>query len=110
MEEQEKVPSTRPSKVRAVDRELVWKLASMMCTIKEIADVLGLAENTVSKKFGDLIEKGRSQGKKALRRAQFEKAVQDKDPRLLIFLGKQYLGQKDAPEDTDTTSPLPWQE
>ena len=110
MEEQEKAPRVGTSKVKAVDRELVWKLASMMCTIKEIADVVGLAENTVSKKFGDLIEKGRSQGKKALRRAQFEKAVADKDPRLLIFLGKQYLGQKDSPEDTDTSSPLPWKE
>lgn len=110
MEEQEKAPRVGTSKVKAVDRELVWKLASMMCTIKEIADVVGLAEATVSKKFGDLIEKGRSQGKKALRRAQFEKAVADKDPRLLIFLGKQYLGQKDSPEDTDTSSPLPWKE
>ena len=84
MEEQEKAPSTRPSKVRAVDRELVWKLASMMCTVKEIADVLNLSEKTVSNKFGDLIEKGRSQGKKALRRAQFEKAVGDRNERKTI--------------------------
>lgn len=98
------------SKIKDIDQELVWRLASMMCTYKEIADVIGLNEQVVIKKFGDLINKARSEGKKALRRAQFEKAVQDKDPRMLIFLGKQYLSQKDQPEDKDTNTPLPWQE
>lgn len=103
------VGGARP-KIKDVDKELVWRLASMMCTIGEIADVLGLPEKTVSNKFGDLIDKGRSEGRKALRRAQFEKAVKDKDPRMLIFLGKQYLSQKDNPEDKESNSPLPWQE
>ena len=98
------------SKIKDVDKELVWRLGSMMCTVKEIADVLGLGEQTVSKKFGDLIDKARSEGRKALRRAQFEKAVADKDPRMLIFLGKQYLSQKDNPEDKESNAPLPWQE
>lgn len=97
-------------KIKDVDQELVWRLGSMMCTVKEIADVLGLPEQTVSKKFGDLIDKARSEGRKALRRAQFEKAVADKDPRMLIFLGKQYLSQRDQPEDKDTNQPLPWRE
>jgi hypothetical protein len=98
------------SKIKDIDQELVWRLASMMCTHKEIADVIGLSEQVVIKKFGDLINKARSEGRKALRRAQFEKAVVDKDPRMLIFLGKQYLSQKDQPEDKDTNTPLPWQE
>lgn len=97
-------------RIKDVDQELVWKLACMMCTIKEIADVLGLGEGQITKKFGDLIEKGRSEGRKALRRAQFEKAVSDKDPRMLIFLGKQYLSQKDNPEDKESNSPLPWKD
>ncbi len=97
-------------RIKDVDQELVWRLACMMCTNKEIADVLGIGEGQVAKKFGDLIDKGRSEGRKALRRAQFEKAVQDKDPRMLIFLGKQYLQQKDNPEDKESNSPLPWQE
>ena len=97
-------------KIKEVDKELVWRLGCMMCTMKEIADVLGLEERTVERKFGDLIEKARSEGKKALRRAQFEKAVSDKDPRMLIFLGKQYLSQKDNPEDKESNSPLPWKD
>ena len=107
---EENSPLSRPSKIKDVDRELVWKLATMMCTIKEIADIVGLAEKTVSNKFGDLIDKGRSQGRKSLRRAQFEKAVIDTDSRMLIFLGKQFLSQKDSPEDKESSAPLPWQE
>lgn len=107
--EENSIPAKR-SKIKNIDQELVWKLACMMCTIKEIADVISLPEPVVAKKFGDLIDKGRSEGRKALRRAQFEKAVVDKDPRLLIFMGKQYLNQKDNPEDKESNSPLPWQE
>lgn len=102
--------AAKKPKISEVDKELVWRLGCMMCTLGEISDVLGLDENTVRRKFGDLIDKARSEGKKALRRAQFEKAVQDRDPRMLIFLGKQYLGQKDAPEDKEGNSPLPWKE
>ena len=98
------------AKIKDIDKELVWRLASMMCTITEIANVIGITEVQVKRKFGDLIEKGRSEGRKALRRAQFDKAVIDRDPRMLIFLGKQYLGQKDNPEDKESTQPLPWQE
>lgn len=104
----DKIPQKQT--IKQVDREVVWKLATMMCTYAEIADVVGLGESTLKKRFGDLIEKGRSVGKKALRRAQFEKAISDKDPRMLIFLGKQYLSQKDNPENKDDDTPLPWQE
>ena len=104
----DKIPQKRT--IKQVDREVVWKLATMMCTYAEIADVVGLGEGTLKKRFGDLIEKGRSVGKKALRRAQFEKAISDKDPRMLIFLGKQYLSQKDNPENKDDDTPLPWTE
>lgn len=104
------MPNKSRARIKDVDQELVWKLGSMMCTIKEISDVLNLSEEQVSRKFGDLIEKARSEGKKALRRAQFEKAIADKDPRMLIFLGKQYLAQKDQPEDKESNSPLPWKD
>lgn len=96
--------------VKAVDKRLIWKLATMMCSHEEIADVVGVRRDTLSKKYGDLIDKGRSVGRQSLRRAQFEKAISDKDPRMLIFLGKQYLSQKDNPEDKDSIQPLPWQD
>lgn len=102
--------SRRPKKIKEVDPQVVWKLASLMCTYEEIADVIGLDVNTVSKHFGDLIDKGRSVGRKALRRAQFDKAVMDKDPRLLVWLGKQYLDQSENPNKNKDDAPLPWQD
>jgi len=44
-----------------------------------------------------------------LRRAQFEKALAG-DARMLMFLGKNWLGQQDTPTDEENTQPLPWQE
>ena len=38
--------------------------------------------------------------KAALRKAQWEKAMEG-DTRMLIFLGKQYLGQQDSPNEND---------
>jgi hypothetical protein len=38
--------------------------------------------------------------KEILRKAQWEKAMEG-DTRMLIFLGKQYLGQKDIPHEND---------
>ena len=38
--------------------------------------------------------------KLALRKAQWEKAMEG-DTKMLIFLGKQYLGQKDTPNEND---------
>ena len=36
----------------------------------------------------------------ALKKAQWEKAMEG-DTKMLIFLGKQYLGQKDSPNEND---------
>ena len=38
--------------------------------------------------------------KLALKKAQWEKAMEG-DTRMLIFLGKQYLGQQDSPNEND---------
>ena len=56
-----------------------------------------------------MIEEGRSQGKKSLRQAQMEKALAG-DVRMLIFLGKQYLGQTDSGDQGEDNAPLPWEE
>lgn len=109
MEEQAPNKNGRSKKIAEVDRETVWKLACIQCSSREIADVVGVSHTSILNHFGDLIEKGRSIGKKSLRRAQFEKALNG-DSRMLVWLGKQYLNQKDSVEDLDTTTPLPWLE
>lgn len=109
MEEKQTPRNRRPVKVKDIDRELVFRLACMQCTLQEIADVVGVGHETVRKHFGDLIEQGKNVGKKSLRRAQWEKALNGSD-RMLVWLGKQYLSQKDAPEGGDENQPLPWED
>jgi len=92
-----------------LDRDLIFKLATLHCTYKEIADVAGTSVSTLEKRYSGIISKGRSEGNKTLRHLQMEKAKQG-DVRMLIWLGKQYLEQKDTPTDQENTAPLPWEE
>ena len=93
-----------------IDHDIVFKLASIHCTYEEIADVVGTSVSTLKKRFSKIIDKGRAEGKKSLRRAQFEAAVEKKDVRMLIWLGKQLLSQKDNAIDTESNTPIPRQE
>ena len=92
-----------------LDRDLIFKLATLHCTYKEIADQVGTTASTLEKRYSGIIDKGRSEGKKAIRKAQMEKAMQGV-VRMLVWLGKQYLGQNEAPADPENTAPLPWEE
>ena len=96
-------------KTYKLDKDLIFKLASIMCTYEEIAEVVGTSVSTLQKRYKHLIEKGQANGKKSIRRAQFEAAVEKKDVRMLMFLGKNYHGQQDQPVDTENTAPLPWE-
>lgn len=83
----------RPRKV--IDPAVVETLAKIHCTYDEIAAVVGCSTDTLKRRFADRIEKGREEGKASLRRMQFKKAL-DGNPTMLIWLGKQHLGQKDG--------------
>lgn len=79
----------------------VYKLARLQCTYDEIAAFLNVSVDTIKRrvkddiKFCTAIQKGREKGKISLRRAQYNKAVGDGNPALLIWLGKQWLNQRD---------------
>lgn len=92
---------------KEIDRDQVYKLASIQCTDEEIANVLGCAVSVISKKFKNIVKQGRETGKKSLRRAMWDKALQG-DTRAQIFLSKNVLGFKDNPEDQSHKNPLPW--
>ena len=93
-----------------LDKEMISRLSSIMCSYEEIAMVIGTSVDNLQKRYKDIIEQGRAEGKKSLRRSQMDRATKDKDVRMLIFLGKQYLGQSDSPSETENTDPLPWPE
>jgi len=97
-----------PTKKTKLDTVLMEKLAMIMCSYDEIAMIMDTSVDNLKKRYADIIEKGRSEGKKGLRRKQYEKAVMDGDVRMLIFLGKVYLDQKENPTDGDNNEPLPW--
>lgn len=79
-----------------INYEEVEKLSQLHCTIAEIASFLGCHPETLSrdKKFSELYKKGMDTGKMSLRRMQF-KAASAGNVTMLIWLGKQLLGQTD---------------
>lgn len=83
-----------PNHKKDIDPEQVRKLAAIGCTHEEIASVVGCSTDTLVRRFLDVIEEGRSQGKSSLRRKQWEMAING-NVTMLVWLGKQYLGQTD---------------
>ena len=94
----------RPRK--EIDQIEFEKLCGLQCTLDEIAGWFNCSEDTIERwckrtyqeSFADVFAKNRGQGKIALRRIQFKLA--EKDSRMAIFLGKNYLGQTDKREVT----------
>lgn len=92
-------------KLNDVGAEIVRKLAAVMCTEEEIASVLEVSVEVLHNKlndrtFSEYYKIGKEEGKASLRRTQFELAK--KNATMAIWLGKQYLGQRDdAAEDKD---------
>jgi hypothetical protein len=84
-----------------IDERQIEKLASIGCTSEEIASVIGCAVSTLYDRFSETIKRGHSLRNSSLRRKQYERAMKGSD-NMLIWLGKQYLGQKDKAEQEIT--------
>jgi hypothetical protein len=87
--------------------EEVYKLAQLGCKDIEIADWFGIDGNTLRYNFSAELTKGRVALNISLRRAQINTALAG-NPTMLVWCGKQYLGQSDTPIDTDSNQILPW--
>ena len=90
----------RPPKV--TDLDVARRAASLGCTSDEIATLLGIGRRTffdhlVDTDLKDAIDEGRNEGRTTLRRLQWQRAHAGSDT-MLIWLGKQLLGQKDRTE------------
>jgi len=96
-----------------IDLDLASRLASIMCTGEEIADVLQVSYNTVERRvkeetglgFGDWLKRHQAVGKSSLRRMQW-KTAESGNVTMQIWLGKQYLGQSDKVETKSDSEPL----
>ena len=56
--------------------------------------------------FSDYYAQKGAVGKVSLRRKQYQKAVEEGNPTMLIWLGKQWLGQSDG-QDSGSVDPKP---
>ncbi len=93
----------------AIDYGLVEDLGSIMCTMNEIASILGCSTSKLEKdeEFMRVYKKALDNGKMSLRRQQYQLAMKG-NCTMLIWLGRQYLGQTDkveseVEEDTNKT-------
>jgi hypothetical protein len=82
-----------------LDLVLVEKLAALMCTDAEIASICNVSRATVMRRkkllaFRQILDRGRNAGCASLRRRQMA-AAESGNVTAQIWLGKQYLGQKD---------------
>ena len=95
----------RPKK--EIDKKIFENLCGLQCTLEEIAGVFDCSVDTIERwckreykeTFAEVYKKHSAKGKISLRRAQFELAK--KNAAVAIFLGKNYLGQKDNIIETD---------
>jgi len=90
-----------------VDPEEVVRLARMWCSYKEMAEWFGIHADTLKFNFHAEIAMGRAQTKQALRKKQIDLALSG-DKTMLIWLGKNILGQSDDPNESAMNAPLPW--
>ena len=105
MSEEEKKKNGRPKK--KIDKELVEKLATIHCSVKEIADIVGCHPDTIRNRFSDIIARGKANGKMSVRRKMMETAMTG-NPTMLIWLSKNWLGMSDTPMNEETNKILPW--
>ena len=83
-------------------KKLIEDLARFSCTDVEIASIMGVSIDTLQSydnlaSFTECKEKGRERGKGSLRRKQYEIAMGG-NVTMLVWLGKQYLGQREKIE------------
>lgn len=86
---------------------VVERMARCGCTISQIAAVIGMRLKSAQRKYGDAIKNGHLHRNATLIQTQYQVATRGKgNPTMLIWLGKQYLGQKDKIETTRRDDPL----
>ena len=94
-----------------VDEKRVIELASKGLTVEEIGAFENVSHDTIQRHYAGALEKGRQLCNASIRSKQVELALNG-NPTMLIWLGKQRLGQSDKVENTEkrVVLPLGWDE
>jgi hypothetical protein len=93
-----------------INMQMVETLASIQCTDEEIAAALRVSVDTIARRkqqmpeFAEALQTGKALGRMSLRRLQWQAAKGGSVP-MMIWLGKQLLGQRDRwDEPTETAT------
>lgn len=96
------MPAGRPK--LKLNEAQIKELASIQCTMAEIAAVMNCCVDTLTDNYSEMIKMARESGKSSLRRAQYKAAMGGSVP-MLIWLGKVLLGQHEEITLTATNEP-----
>lgn len=105
------VKKGRPRK--EIDKRTFENLCAIQSTITEMCAIFECDSKTLENwckreygmNFSQVFKEKRCKGFISLRRAQFQKAIDEKNTAMLIFLGKNWLGQSDR-QEVKLDSPL----
>jgi hypothetical protein len=92
---------------KIIDPNEVYKLASIGMKNSEIAEWFGIDDSTLNYNFKQQLLKGKLNLNQSLRKAQISLALSG-NATMLIWLGKNILGQSENPVDAEANAPLPW--
>lgn len=84
-----------------IDLKAIEAAASIGCTQEEIGYIVGCSDRTIMRRedASEAFQRGHAAMRTSLRRMQWKKA-QEGNVAMMIWLGKQILGQKDRVEET----------
>ena len=92
---------------KVIPQNEVEHLASLGCSDRDIAEYYDISESTLRYNFSAELVKGRHQLKTSLRQKQIQVALEG-NPTMLIWLGKNILGQSESPLAGDNNQVLPF--
>lgn len=95
--------------LKEINQKEFESLCGLQCTKEEICGFFSVTDKTLEnwckrtykEGFSDVFREKRGKGRISLRRAQFRLA--EKNAAMAIWLGKQYLSQKEIPDDSVDT-------
>jgi len=97
----------RGPRQRIVPPDEVYKLAEIGMDNRSIAEWFMINEDTLVYNFKPFLTKARAGLKRRLRAVQLKVAL-DGNPTMLIWLGRNILGQSENPYANIDNEPLPW--
>jgi hypothetical protein len=80
----------------AISEDEIFELARGGVAVEDIAKLAGCDSDTIRARYRKTLERGRAQKRVDLHAWQF-KCAREGNPTMLIWLGKQHLGQCDTP-------------